>query len=237
MILKIMAISDLHGNLPIIEKNAEIAIIAGDIIPLNIQFHKPKSKKWFETAFANWIKILPVEKVFMIAGNHDAYLENISKINLDALLKICEGKLIYLENELVDYFDLNGLKWTIFGTPYCSIFGNWPFMRKDDILIEKFQVIPDKVDIIISHDPPFALGDADVILDFTPYTSYRGFEHLGNKPLTNRLKTVDYKILFCGHIHSGDHNLNPITNVVNVSYLNENYKKYYKPLYIELIYE
>ena len=40
--LKIVAISDLHGNLPIIDKPAEIMLIAGDVIPFNIQFNKLK---------------------------------------------------------------------------------------------------------------------------------------------------------------------------------------------------
>ena len=49
---------------------ADIMLLVGDIVPLNIQFNKPKSKKWFETEFAYWIKSLPVDKVYMVAGNH-----------------------------------------------------------------------------------------------------------------------------------------------------------------------
>jgi len=68
--LKIVAISDLHGELPEIIMPADIMLLVGDIVPLNIQFNKAKSKKWFETEFAYWIKSLPVDKVYMVAGNH-----------------------------------------------------------------------------------------------------------------------------------------------------------------------
>ena len=43
--MKVTAISDLHGNLPIIDKPAEIMLIAGDVIPFNIQFNKYESKE------------------------------------------------------------------------------------------------------------------------------------------------------------------------------------------------
>lgn len=231
--LKIVAISDLHGFLPEITEPADIAIIAGDIMPLAVQFDKSGSKLWLETEFTYWVKNLPVDEVFLVAGNHDAYFESISKTNLSIFLNGCDRRLRYLKNETVTYFDSNGLAWTIFGTPYCHIYGNWPFMRTDEYMTEKFKEIPDKVDIIISHDPPFAVGDADVILD-TSRSPILNWQHLGNPPLANRINNVHYKLLVCGHIHGGDHELNPWFKVVNVSQLNEGYKPYYKPFYTEI---
>lgn len=231
--LKIVAISDIHGHIFKIENPADIAIIAGDIMPLEIQFNKNESKIWLENEFANWIKEFPVDKVFLVAGNHDAYFENISKSNLESFLNSCDNKLIYLKNEFIEYIDKNNLNWKIFGTPYCHIYGNWPFMRTDEYMTEKFKQMPDKVDIIISHDPPFAVSDVDVILDRSrnPFLDYR---HLGNPPLANRINNVNYKLLVCGHIHGGDHEYDPWWKTVNVSYLNEGYEPYYKPFYIEI---
>jgi len=231
--LNIVATSDLHGYLPEITESADIAIIAGDIMPLAIQFHRENSKTWLETEFTYWINNLPVDKVFMVAGNHDAYFENVSKTNLQILLDGCNKKLIYLKNETTEYFDKNGLKWTIFGTPYCHIYGNWPFMRTDEYMVEKFKQIPNEIDIIISHDPPFAFGDTDVILE-NSRNSKLTFEHLGNEPLANRIQKVDYKILICGHIHGGDHKFNSKWKSINVSYLNEGYKPENSPFYIEI---
>lgn len=233
MTLRVAAISDIHGYLPTIEEPADILLIAGDISPLEIQFDKPKMKIWLETEFAYWIKGLPVERVFLIAGNHDSYLESISKANILALQQACV-KLTYLKNEVCDYVDSYGQVWTIFGTPYCHIFGNWPFMRSDKYMTEKFKQIPDEVDIIISHDPPFAAGDVDVILEAPQHRFERMFTHLGNDPLRDRIEKVNYKLLVCGHIHGGSHDFNEEWKSVNVSYLNEYYEPHYDPFYITL---
>jgi Icc-related predicted phosphoesterase len=229
MKLKIVATSDLHGKLPEIIEPADIMIIAGDVVPLNIQRNKPLSKEWFESEFADWIETLPVDQVFMVAGNHDFYLETITEQDLSALRVACKGKLVYLNNETRTYIDDNGLQWSIFGTPYCHEFGRWAFMLPDRNLIDKFKDIPDKVDIIITHDPPFSMGDVDVVLeDFN-----RNWIHLGNKPLVSKLFDVKFKALFCGHIHSGEHDMN-VYHAVNVSYLNERYEPYYEPFYTEI---
>ena len=45
MKLKIVAISDMHGKLPVIKEPADIMLIAGDIVPLEIQFNKEFSKQ------------------------------------------------------------------------------------------------------------------------------------------------------------------------------------------------
>ena len=232
--MRVAAISDLHGYLPKIEKS-DILLIAGDISPLEIQFDKQKMKLWLETEFAYWIKSLPVDKVYMVAGNHDAYFEGINPMNLSELKQQCDFKLIYLKNDYVVYRH-NGLEYKIFGTPYCHIFGNWPFMRTDEYMEEKFQSIPEECDIIISHDPPYNIGQVDRILESRRWSniSPRG---CGNPQLAKQLEKTNFKLLVCGHIHSGDHypfKLNLSGYVVNVSIKNEKYDVKYDPFYIEI---
>lgn len=230
MKLKIVAISDMHGHFPVIKEPTDIMLIAGDTVPLEIQFNKEFSKQWFETTFASWIKSLPIEKVYMIAGNHDFYFQGISQANLAEFKHATDYKVIYLKNKHVEHVLDDGTKVTIFGTPYCTMFGTWPFMREDDYLKKAFEQIPDKCDIIIAHNPPFAWNKSDMILE-SPRNRYID-EHCGSKPLTERLKEIDFKLLVCGHIHSGDHNL--VDKVVNVSIVNEQYKLAYEPFYTEL---
>ena len=229
--MKICAISDLHGYLPNIEKS-DILLIAGDISPLNIQFNKPEMKKWLELHFAYWIKSLPVERVFLIAGNHDSYFESINQSNILALEFACD-KLVYINNETVHYYDKDCTLWSIFGTPYCKIFGNWPFMRSDEYMTEKFEEIPNDIDIIITHDAPYEFGQVDQICEKKRWNN-EPLESLGNKPLADKLSKINYKLVVCGHFHSGDHNYNEQFKIANVSYVNESYQPFYEPFYIEL---
>lgn len=232
--LKIVAISDLHGYLPEITEPADIMLIAGDISPLNIQFNKPMMKLWLENDFAYWIKSLPVDKVYMVAGNHDAYFEGINPMNLAELKTQCDFKLIYLLNDFVVHRH-NGEEYKIFGTPYCHIFGGWPFMREDEYMEAKFQEIPDECDIIISHDPPYGLCAVDQILQTARWSNHH-LEHVGNPPLAKRLLEIKYKLLVCGHIHSGDHDVSEVNGgkIVNVSLKDEHYLPTYEPFYIEI---
>ena len=68
--MKICAMSDLHGNLIHIQK-CDLCLIAGDVVPLNIQKNRVESIVWFFQDFLPWIKELPCEEVYMVAGNHD----------------------------------------------------------------------------------------------------------------------------------------------------------------------
>lgn len=230
--MKIIAISDLHGYLPTIEEQADIMLIAGDISPLDIQFNKPAMKNWLLTQFSYWIINLPVKEVFLVAGNHDSVFEGISKTFLTELYLNTNYKLHYLKNEEFYYTDEEGIEWKIFGTPYCHIFGNWPFMRSEEVLEEKFKKIPENVDIIISHDPPYGIGAHDCVLQYPS----RANEHIGNVPLRNQLEKTNFKLLCCGHIHSGDHNPSKFMNgeVVNVSINDEHYESTYPPFYTTL---
>ena len=69
--MKLIAISDLHGYLPTIEEQADIMLIAGDISPLDIQGTRVLMREWIEDEFIPWINELKVEKVFLVAGNHE----------------------------------------------------------------------------------------------------------------------------------------------------------------------
>ena len=69
--MRLIAISDLHGNLPEIKEQADIMIIAGDISPLYIQGRKSDMTNWLKNEFIDWINSLNVETVYLIAGNHE----------------------------------------------------------------------------------------------------------------------------------------------------------------------
>lgn len=220
--LTIAAISDLHGYLPEMEEPADILLLAGDISPLEIQRDLVKMDKWVDTKFIKWIEQLPVKTVYFTPGNHDFYFERLDYSKLFNIIENCEHKLVYLDNKQ-DMFFKDNEEWTIFGTPYCHMFGRWPFMKDNNELTTLFKEIPETVDIIITHDPPFNLGNSDLILGPAPFETSKS--HVGSIPLGSRLSNVNYKLCVCGHIHTGDHNYNKEHNIVNVSYVDE----YYSP--------
>ena len=168
---------------------------------------------------------------YIICGNHDAYFESISATNLGLFRQATNFKLNYLKNSTLVYHSEDGKAIKIFGTPYCHRFGMWPFMRDESYMEEKFKEIPDDVDIIISHDPPYGVGQVDCILQECR-NSRETPENLGNIALSNRIKEINFKLLVSGHIHSGDHNL--FDKCVNVSHLDEFMDSYYEPFYTEI---
>lgn len=232
--MKIVAISDLHGYLPKDLPSGDILIIAGDISPLNIQRNRIEMEEWIFTVFIDWINSLSYESVYIVAGNHDHFFTTITDTQRLELKLKTKYKLNYLEDEQITYIDTLGKKWKIFGTPNCHQFGNWAYMYSDETLEQKFKNIPDEVDILISHDPPYNVGFTDAILQ-KPYSRSIGPQHCGNTPLRSRLENINYKFCFVGHIHSGDHTLTKFGSgyVVNVSLLDENYQLNYKPLELE----
>lgn len=227
--------SDLHGELPDAHEVAEITLICGDIIPLRIQRNKPQSQKWLETEFIYWVKNWPSEKIYFIAGNHDFLFDGHYTTNDALQLKSkTEGKLWYLDGtQIVEHISNDGQSYTIFGTPFCHIFGNWAFMREDENLRKLYEYMPAGCDIIISHDA------ADINnLGLVPPNVWHPYNSInaGNTVLAEFIKDRKPKYYFCGHIHEGNHQVTKIdgTTMANVSLLNDSYKMVYEPLYLDI---
>ena len=222
--MKIVAISDLHGNLPLIEEVAVIYCISGDIMPLNIQSNDRKCRKWLREDFIPWANNLPCAHVVLVAGNHDFVFYRMEKSDID---KIFEGsKIIYLENSGVQLEGLN-----IFGTPWCHQFGHWAFMTDDEALAEIFREIPENVDILLTHDAPY--GTSDILFQ---NTAWNIGEHIGCVPLRDAIIEKKPKIVLHGHLHSTNHKKEVLveSDVYNVSLLDENYDLIYDPLILDV---
>ena len=171
--LNICAISDLHGYLPDNIEESDLLVIAGDVIPLNIQTDMQASKEWFATTFNNWVDNLPVKNVIMIAGNHDFALERSIFTGASEITSVLTSKCCYLKDEIIEYEGK-----LIYGTPWCHIFRRWAFMTSDNSLEIIFKKIPENLDLLITHDAPY--GCTDICLqDF----SWNTHEHIGSKPL------------------------------------------------------
>lgn len=229
--MKVVAMSDLHGTLLPVEdiEPCELVCICGDIVPLRIQANSRKTKSWLRNEFKTWCESLPCDKIVFIAGNHDHYIQD-----LDFMYSVFpkDGKVTYLFHEGYIYKSKDGKEYSIFGTPYCKIFGNWAFMDTDERLTELYKDIPENLDILLTHDAPF--GYSDVLLqEDIPWNTH---EHIGNKPLAKAILARSISWIFHGHLHSTSHRFESIGNgkIINCSIKDEKYLPVYDPIVVEI---
>lgn len=207
--MKIIAISDLHGNLPKIDA-CDLLLIAGDICPVtnhDLDFQL----EWLGTEFAKWLDELPVKQVVGIAGNHDGVFQK-------AFDKVPILKWVYLQDTLYEY---EGIK--IYGSPWVPKPWDghpmvWAFGGIESFVKEKWAMMPD-CDILISHGPPYRCGDK---VDWG--------EHVGSPSLAKKIVEKCPKVVINGHIHSGygQYNFHGIP-VFNCSLLDEDYNLVNQP--------
>jgi Icc-related predicted phosphoesterase len=226
--VKIVAISDLHGELNFSLPSANILTISGDICPCRGS-HAPMAQMfWLKNTFFPWCDKLINKGIFnhivFIPGNHDFVFTKVVKYMPDSPFNMELPKCVhYLCDSAIT---LEGIK--IYGTPWTPVFCDWAYMREEYILDQIFAKIPKDLDILLVHGP--AHGWNDTIIE------YNGYEHLGSRMLYKHILRAMPKWVFCGHIHSGDHKVSKIPidngifiNSVNVSIVNEKYEVAYKP--------
>lgn len=228
--MKLCAISDLHGILPDIEP-CDLLLIAGDIIPLNIQSDRVGSIVWFVDVFTKWIKSLPCDSVFMVAGNHDKELERSWPVG-KAVEVLTNYKLTYLLNDCETFRAADGTNLKVYGSPQCHKFGNWAFMHEESFLEGLYSNVPSDIDIWLTHDTP-AIGDLDLL---PPSKWSSKWTHAGGKALAKAIERVQPKYVFCGHLHTCKDKYVKLgnTEIYNVSILDNSYAHIYEPFYIEI---
>lgn len=239
--IKVCAISDLHGILPEINE-CDLCLIAGDIVPLDIQRQRTESIVWFFKTFLPWIKKLPCREVFMVAGNHDFLLESDYSI-AKALEYLSDFKLTYLKNDCATFRTKNGKNIKVYGSPQCHKFGNWAFMHDEPFLEGLYKCVDDDIDIWLTHDTPMLKN-----LDLLPPSKWNPEPiHAGGGSLAAAICRVKPRYVFCGHLHTCKDKYakivhsekneilgNKKTHIYNVSILNNSYAHVYEPTYVEI---
>lgn len=222
--MKVVCVSDLHGNLPEIP-DCDLLLIAGDVCPLGSEPGYGGSlegqQDWLEGAFDNWLISVSASHIVGVAGNHDFIAEE-RKGLMQSL------SWTYLENEETT---VEGRK--IWGSPHSNFLPGWVFMETDEKLAKKWAKIPDDVNILMTHGPARGLLDKTL-----------GGDHPGSISLKMRLRELpDLKLFVCGHIHEGYNSLafgyvsNTGTDVrvVNASHVNyPDYAPVNPPIEVEL---
>ena len=74
---------------------------------------------------------------------------------------------------------------------------NWAFMKPAPDLETVYAEIPEGIDILISHQPPYGYGDR-----YCEVGSVK-IDHLGSRELLAAIDRCRPKLVICGHIHDG----------------------------------
>lgn len=180
--MKATFISDLHGDMPKL-KGGDLLIVAGDLTAHDKEIQYKK--------FSEWVISQDYRHIVIVAGNHDCYVQN-SPCSFD--VGMLGGAATYLCDSGTEF---EGLK--IWGSPWvpyfdgvnpdCSAF----MIRSDYVLKDKFDLIPEDTDILITHGPCFGR------LDLTLYGDNAGSPALRTRVDYLRGKQLKYHIH--GHIH------------------------------------
>lgn len=208
--MKITFISDTHTQ------HKKIELPGGDILIFSGDFMSSGYRVYEAQSFLKWFSEQPYKYKIFIAGNHDRYCEINPEIFETLVDDYVEQNVIYLKDDMIE---VEGLK--IYGTPWQPYFCDWAFnIPESDRLISLYQNIPEDLDILITHCPPYNILDKS--------HDYRnGEEPLGSKELETVLLELGEhhpKIHCFGHIHGdGGNVLTDGTCYINASVCDENY--------------
>lgn len=241
--IRVMAISDIHGYLPDLdmyeqEGPFDVLLIAGDLLPLQIQRMSTASYMWVVKDFYEWCNDLIekgiVKEVCYIPGNHDfIFDEELLKHHAYSAPKPSEKYSADHIHLLIDEeFVYND--WKIYGSPWCPNLKNWAFYGSPEKLYMQFGIIPTDTDILVTHCPP-SYKEYGKILN---KSSFNAGQDCGSKELQEELmRRPNIKLHVFGHIHSGDHRPDQNENgtiLANVSTKGEDYNPIYEPLIMTL---
>ena len=236
--MKVLSTSDTHGNFDKLDlSNIDLAVFAGDIAPLHniTSWDAYDQLKWMNTKFYDWCMQWPKTKIVFVPGNHDFFpvIKETFGYKLagkDLSLKLAPNTTM-LVDESIDIHTGSNDYVKVYGTPWVPIINyRWAFEAEHDKLVKKFSQIPSNVDILLTHTPP-RYKFLDVSLEYGV-----GSDKFGSHELVEAIFEKEPKLCFCGHIHSGSHEMSILgkTQVWNVSRVNESYEIAYEPIVIDI---
>jgi Icc-related predicted phosphoesterase len=205
---RIVVISDTHNKHRALKiPDGDILIHAGDLTDMG---ELPDVAD-----FNDWLGTLPHEHKLVIAGNHDFCFQNEPEA-AEALLT----NTVYLRDRSITLRDI-----IIYGSPWQPWFFNWAFnLRRGAEIRAKWDLIPEAVDILITHGPPAGYLD-QTYLD----------ERVGCVDLLEAVRRVRPKYHIFGHIHEAYGRLtNKHTQFINASSCTLEYEPINSPIIIDM---
>lgn len=235
--MRIVCISDTHSlqhNMLHEIPKGDVLIHAGDI--------SNKGGERDVTEFIHWFQnIEGFDTKIFIAGNHDFCFERVNQPhhkgdydwlnNLMAPENLSQSDVYYLEDNFmtIEYPEFSRpIKF--YGSPWQPWFYDWAFNlpRLGKEIEEKWSMIPDDTDVLITHGPPN--GILDLVNNFRQPN-----RNVGCESLRFHVERVKPALNVFGHIHEGyGTTLINDTLFVNASTCNSGYNPINKPIIIDL---
>ena len=209
--MRVVCVSDTHGAYRGLDvPDGDLLVHSGDITTYGrpLELHD----------FNDWLGDLPHTHKVVIAGNHDAALANQSIAFGCSILSNAH----YLQDSEVV---VDGVR--IYGAPWTPEFLGWHFMlpRGSRELRQKWSMIPEGIDILLTHGPPAGKCDYSKFQKW-----YVGCDYLREAVL----KTQPRYHVF-GHVHEsygvqmGEH-----TTFINASIMTRLYVPTNPPIEVEI---
>ena len=213
----------------------DVLIHAGDISNKGGEKDVKDFIDWFQN-LGGWD-----QKIF-ISGNHDYCFERINKpsykgnyewlSHLMSIENLSQSDVTYLEDSFITIeSDEFSRPIKFYGSPWQPWFYDWAFNlpRRGDELKNKWDMIPDDTDVLITHGPPNEIRD--FVSNWRQGDMNVGCELLRYQ-LENRLKPI---LHIFGHIHGAyGAALIKDTLYVNAATCTERYIPSNKPIVVEL---
>lgn len=206
----VVMMSDTHGM------HDQVEVPEGDILIHAGDFTK-NGRPEEANEFNRFLGTLPHQHKIVVAGNHDWCFERTPN-GARSLMTNCT----YLQDESIT---ICGLKF--YGTPWQPRFFGWAFnLERGEPLAEKWALIPDDTDVLITHGPPAG------ILDIT-----RLGVAIGCEDLAARVSIVRPTLHVFGHNHAQGGRVDGkdmFRLSVNASCCDELYQPIHRPLVVRV---
>jgi 3',5'-cyclic AMP phosphodiesterase CpdA len=230
--MRIVALSDQHGFLPDLPP-CDLLIVAGDVCPDRVgpslaMRHPEEQKRWFDRRIRPWLARAPAAHRILTWGNHDWCGQACSfRGDSPAVARPTELQILVDELTRVPVSDARARELSVWATPWSNQFLSWAFMKEPAELAAIYAAIPEGIDILVSHQPPYGYVDGA--------GTGSAASHLGSRELLAAIDRVRPKLVVCGHIHEGhgraEHKGIPI---YNVSVVDEWYRLVHPPTVIDV---
>lgn len=175
--MRIVAVADTHAyHHDLAVPDGDVFVHAGDLCRRGEDLAELREA-------ADWLRALPHRTKIVVAGNHDRMLEDRPD---RARAVLAERGIRYLQDSGTE---IDGV--TFWGSPWQPAFNDWAFnLPRGRRLARKWALIPERVDVLITHGPPLGIGDAGA-----PPGRH------GCADLLARVRQVRPKVHLFGHIH------------------------------------